>query len=67
YGIVPMADAATELSVADLDGLCCNFLAAAAGASLDSYMLEDLAELGINPEDPATRAMLAYGAYWMIN
>ena len=66
YGIVPMEDAATELSVADLDYLSCNFIAAAWGVALDEFITPDLAELGINAEDAATREMLAYSIYMMI-
>ncbi|MBP5162611.1 MAG: insulinase family protein [Spirochaetales bacterium] len=67
YGIVPSAPAGTELSVGDLDMLCCNFLAAAAGVQLDSLALEDFAALGIDPEAPATRDMLALEVYYIAN
>ena len=67
YGIVPAAPVDTELTVGDLDALCCNFLAVAAGAQIETYILEDLTELGITAEDAATREMLAYAAFWMVN
>ena len=66
YGIVPMADADTELSVADLELLSCNFIAAAWGVELEEFIVPDLAELGINAEDAATREMLAYSIYMMV-
>ena len=66
YGIVPMADAATELSVADLDGLSCNFIAAAWGVELGEFITPDLAEMGIAADAPATRAYLAYAVFGMI-
>ena len=66
YGIVPVMDPATELTVGDLDMLSCNFLAAAAGAQLDSLIAEDLATLGIAADDAATREMLAYAVYLMV-
>lgn len=66
YGIVPMADAATELSVADLDGLSCNFIAAAFGVELAEFIGPDLAEMGIAADAPATRNYLAYSVYGMI-
>ena len=66
YGIVPVADAATELSVADLELLSLNFIAAGFGVELDEFILPDLAELGISAEDAATREMLAYSIYMMV-
>lgn len=67
YGIVPVMDAATELTVGDLDILCCNFLAAAAGVQLDSLIAADLADLGITAEDAATREILALATYYITN
>ena len=67
YGIVPAASAETELTVGDLDMLSCSFLAAAAGVQLDSLALEDFAALGVNPDAPATRDMLALEVYYIAN
>ncbi len=60
YGIVPYAPVDTELTVAELDAICCYFLAAAAGVSEDSVSMADFEALGIAADAPATRAMMAY-------
>ena len=66
FGIVPSEPAETQLTVSELDGLSCNFLAVAAGVQLDELALSDLAALGIDPEAPATREMLAFEVFYMI-
>lgn len=66
FGIVPSAPADTALTVGELDALCCNFLAAAAGVQLDEVVLSDLAELGISADDAATRDVLAYLVYYIV-
>ncbi|HAN43272.1 MAG TPA: hypothetical protein DCP98_07610, partial [Sphaerochaeta sp.] len=65
HGIVPVAPVDTELTVGDLDAICCNFLAAAAGVTLDALSMADFEALGIAADAPATRAMMAY-EIWVI-
>lgn len=65
YGIVPVAPVDTELTVGDLDAICCNFLAVAAGVTLDALSMADFEALGIAADAPATRAMMAY-EIWVI-
>ena len=67
YGIVPMEDAATELTVADLEALSCNFIAATWGVELGEFIAPDLAEMGIGADAPATRNHLAYAIYMMVS
>lgn len=66
FGIVPAAPADTQLTVSELDGLCCNFLAAAAGADLDELFLSDVVAMGFDPESTATRAILALAVYYIV-
>ena len=66
FGIVPSAPADTVLTVAELDGLSCNFLAVAAGVELDELALSDLTALGIDPEATATRDIMAMEVFYMI-
>ena len=66
FGIVPSAPADTVLTVAELDGLSCNFLAVAAGVELDELALSDLTALGVDPEATATRDIMAMEVFYMI-
>ncbi len=63
YGIVPAAPADTELTVAEMDSICCSFLAVAAGVSMDTLSIADFEALGIDAGAPATREMMAYEIY----
>ncbi|MBO4409338.1 MAG: hypothetical protein J5775_01160, partial [Spirochaetales bacterium] len=65
YGVVPMADVSTVLTVKDIDTITCKLLAAFAGMSTDSFVLSYLPEFGItvDADAPATREMIAFTTY----
>ena len=66
FGIVPNSPVDTTLTVGELDEMFCTFLAAAAGVQLEEVVLTDLAALGLNAEDTATRAALAYEVRYIV-
>ncbi|MBP5161775.1 MAG: hypothetical protein ILP16_02205, partial [Spirochaetales bacterium] len=67
YGVVPMAEPGTELTVGELDAISCKFLAVAAGVNLDQLMVSDLEAMGIDPASKATRDIMAQYVYAMLN
>ena len=67
YGVVPMADVDTQLSIGELDSISCRLLAAFAGMQVDELMLSDISAMGIDPASDATRDIMAQYVFYLAN